>query len=99
MSAGFRFALGESPSSRVGAALLAQNAPLWHPAPAMNMTTTPPWMSLLIPPDRLQPLEVQLPDLTVCRAVWTGSRWWSDGREVSPLAWRALNAPELAIAV
>jgi hypothetical protein len=55
-------------------------------------------MSLLIPPDRLQPMEVQLHDLTVCRAVWTGSRWWSGDREISPIAWRPLSTPELAVA-
>ncbi|MBE2214240.1 MAG: hypothetical protein IAE82_10250 [Opitutaceae bacterium] len=65
----------------------------------MNTTTTAPWMSLAIPPDRLQPLEVQLHDRSVRRAVWTGSRWWSEDREVSPIAWRPLWSPELAIAV
>lgn len=62
-------------------------------------TTHTPWMSLIIPPERLQPLEVQLHDRTIRRAVWTGSRWWSVDREVAPIAWRPLDATELATAV
>jgi len=61
----------------------------------MNNVSAAPWMSLVIPPDRLQPLEVRLRDQSVRRAVWTGSRWWSVDREVAPVAWRPL-VPELA---
>jgi hypothetical protein len=36
-------------------------------------------------------LEVRLSDDTVKRAVWTGAKWWCDGREVTPQAWRPLH--------
>lgn len=65
----------------------------------MNTATNTPWMSLVIPPDRLQPLEVQLHDHSVRRAVWTGFKWWSGDHEVDPIAWRPLWAMELAVAV
>lgn len=48
------------------------------------------WMALFIPPERLEPLEVKLPDDTVRRAVWTGAKWWCEGQEVTPRAWRPL---------
>ena len=56
-------------------------------------------MSLVIPPARLQPLEVQLHDLSIRRAVWTGFRWWSEDREVTPVAWRPIDGTELALAL
>jgi len=43
---------------------------------------------------RLEPIEVRLSDDTIKRAVWTGAKWWSEGHEVAPQAWRPLN-PEL----
>ena len=55
------------------------------------------WLSLILPPEPLQPLEVRLTDDTVKRAVWTGAKWWCDGREVVPSAWRPLE-PELLAA-
>ncbi|MGH8021323.1 MAG: hypothetical protein ACREIA_24185 [Opitutaceae bacterium] len=59
-------------------------------------STTPAssWLSLIFPPERLEPLEIRLSDNSVRRAVWTGAKWWSDGREVQPEAWRPLQ-PEL----
>lgn len=65
----------------------------------MNSTASTPWMSLAIPADRLEPLEVQLHDRSIRRAVWTGSRWWSEDHEVTPIAWRPLWTTDLAIAV
>lgn len=52
---------------------------------------TSSWLSLIFPPERLEPLEVRLADDTIKRAVWTGAKWWSDGREVQPEAWRPLH--------
>ncbi len=65
----------------------------------MNTSPSSAWMSLIIPADRLEPLEVQLHDYSICRAVWTGARWWSGDREVKPIAWRPLWSTEFAIAV
>jgi len=90
--------LGESPAHHVGGSPLHKSPRIVHAARTMNSTTATPWMSLAIPADRLQPLEVQLHDHSVRRAVWTGSRWWSEDREVAPIAWRPLCSPELAIA-
>lgn len=56
-------------------------------------------MAPILPPDRFEPLEVRLTDDSVKRGVWTGAKWWADGREVSPKAWRPLEIQELLIAV
>lgn len=53
------------------------------------------WLSLVFPPERLEPLEVRLADESVKRAVWTGAKWWCEGHEVKPQAWRPLK-PELS---
>ena len=58
----------------------------------MNTPDNSSWMALIIPPERLEPLEVRLPDDTIKRAVWTGAKWWCDGREVTPQAWRPLHS-------
>jgi hypothetical protein len=57
-------------------------------------SSTASWLSLDFPPFRLEPLEVRLKDSRVTRAVWTGARWWSEGREVQAEAWRPVS-PEL----
>lgn len=60
----------------------------------MHSTSFTPWMQIILPPERFAPLEVYLPDGTVQSAVWTGAKWWSQGHEVKPKAWRPVQ-PEL----
>jgi hypothetical protein len=52
---------------------------------------TAQWRDLVLPPERFEAIEVRLEDGRVHRAVWTGAKWWSDGREVSPTAWRPIE--------
>jgi hypothetical protein len=56
-------------------------------------------MATILPPDRFEPLEVRLADETVKRGVWTGAKWWAEGREVKPKAWRPLELRELMLAM
>lgn len=49
------------------------------------------WTSTLIPAERFEPIEVQLQDSTIRRAIWTGAKWWCGDREVKPCAWRPLS--------
>lgn len=51
---------------------------------------------MILPPFCFEPLEVRLPDESVRRAVWTGAKWWSDGQEIIPQAWRPVE-PELPL--
>ncbi len=65
----------------------------------MNLTPQSSWMAPILPPDRFEPLEVCLHDETVKRGVWTGAKWWAEGREVTPKAWRSIEMRELLIAI
>jgi hypothetical protein len=49
-------------------------------------------MALMLPPERYEPLEVQLPDNSVKPAVWTGAQWWCDGQQIIPQAWRPVRS-------
>jgi hypothetical protein len=58
----------------------------------MNRPEQRHWLPLSFhPPERFEPLEVRLPDKSVIRAVWTGSRWWANGKTVLPEAWREIQ--------
>jgi hypothetical protein len=57
----------------------------------MNTTDTQEWFPLTFHPDWYETLEVRLPDGTVARAVWTGTKWWSTSGAISPTNWRPLQ--------
>jgi len=64
----------------------------WHTYATMHSTPLTPWMQISLPPERFAPLEVRLPDDAVQSAIWTGAKWWSQGHEVKPQAWRPLES-------
>jgi hypothetical protein len=42
----------------------------------------------LMPLERFETLEVLMRDGSSCKAVWTGAKWLSNGKPVSPVGWR-----------
>jgi hypothetical protein len=42
----------------------------------------------LMPLERFETLEVLMRDGSSCNAVWTGAKWLSNGKPVSPVGWR-----------
>lgn len=70
----------------------------WHTIAMIHSTPHTPWMQISLPPERFAPLEVRLLDDAVQPAIWTGAKWWSDGHEVKPEAWRPLESELFASA-
>ena len=86
---------GGSPDPALSGAPLPRTHDFWHTTPIMKTPAQKTWLAILFPPERFAPLEVRLSDNSVKRAVWTGAKWWCDGREVTPAAWRPLYQSEL----
>jgi hypothetical protein len=56
--------------------------------------TTNEWKRItLMPLERFETLEVMLTDDSVHKSVWTGARWLSAGKPISPIAWRVPTCP------
>jgi hypothetical protein len=78
---------------------LVEKPGFWQGIDLMKTPTTNSWISMLIPAERFNPVEVRLDDNTITQAIWTGAKWWSGDGEVAPRAWRPISAQQSKVAV